>query len=407
MMVFFSIHFRKQALLALFSFFLAGLLVVPQAAYPKQDDDDEISPWYVPVKTVSIITEDDQGLPLKFPSYVYFDKTMDEIYVVGGGRITVYGSDYFPRISLGAGRGVGGAAGVYVAGDGRLFVCQGKSEGKPPRLTILNAAFFPQNEIYVHDIPGAENFTPNRVTVGKNGQIYLLGTNFRGALVLDEKGAFLRWLKPVDKLWSPEAEGQENVLPGEESKADVKEEEKQPEKTEIVEETLREAEMRNLPDMLRPKRTFMTEGVAESDGRGPVQLTDVVCDSKGNIFMLSEETSKVYVYSASEEFLFSFGTKGGSTGKLSRPRGIAVDEDRQSIYVVDYMRHTILVYNFSGRFLFEIGGFGRSPRWFNFPSSLALNRQGNVIVADLFNKRVQVLDVEYEAGVTLFGSGSE
>ena len=136
-------------------------------------------------------------------------------------------------------------------------------------------------------------------------------------------------------------------------------------------------------------------------------MTDVVCGSEGHLYILSEETSKVYVYNAAEEFLFAFGKKGGSSGKMSRPRGLAVDEKRKSIYVVDYMRHTILVYNFAGRFLFEIGGKGSAPRWFNFPTALALNKDGNIIVADLFNQRVQVLDVKYEASMSLFGTGGK
>lgn len=165
----------------------------------------------------------------------------------------------------------------------------------------------------------------------------------------------------------------------------------------------RAAELESLPDFLRPVKKDSAGPIEEVDPRSAVQLADVVCDSQGHIYLLSEETSKVYVYNAAEKFLFSFGQKGGSEGKMSRPRALAVDEKRKSISIVDYMRHTILLYNFAGRFLFEIGGYGRSPRWFNFPTDITLNRQGHLVVADLFNKRVQVLDVQYEAGVGLFG----
>jgi hypothetical protein len=49
----------------------------------------------------------------------------------------------------------------------------------------------------------------------------------------------------------------------------------------------------------------------------------------------------------------------------------------------------------SCKYLTEFGGRGYGPGWFNFPTDLAINKRGQLIVADLFNKRVQVLDVEY------------
>ena len=368
---------------------------------------EEKTPWPVPVKTVAIINEDDQGLPLKFPSAVFFDKTMDEIYVVNGGngRINLYGSDYFPRISLGVGRGVDSPNGIFVAGDGRLFICQGRTAKNPPRLTILNAAFFPLKEILVQQFPEAESFVPNRVYVGRNGNIYVAGIDFRGLMVLDGEGNFLHWLKPKDKIWADQQLDYSKLPQDIAGKGQMEEGATPPagDNAEAPEEEQRETEMTNLPDFLKPKGKEVIEE-EEAKQFGPVQVTDVVCGAEGHIYILSEETSKVYVYNASEEFLFAFGKKGGSSGKMSRPRALAVDEKRKCIYVVDYMRHTILIYNFAGRYLFEIGGKGSSPRWFNFPTALALDGRGNLVVADLFNQRVQVLDVKFEAGVALFGS---
>lgn len=397
----------KQAMLiaAAFVCILSGGLLAASSSVRAEASDG--TPWYAPVKAVAIIREDDQGQALKFPSSVFFDKSMDEIYVVSGGngRINIYGSDYFPKISLGAGRGIDSPNGVYVASDGRLFVCQGRTAKNPPRLSIYNAAFFPLKEIVISDLPEAEEFIPNRVALGKDGKIYLAGLNFRGVMVLNREGEYLHWLKPIDKIWVEETE--ESLDYSMKTRqlflAQERKEQSREKSEEEGQENLQDAEMESLPTFLRPKTKVEEKEKDESGQRGPVQVTDVVCDSDGHIYVLSEETSKVYVYSTTEELLFSFGQKGGSSGKLSRPRGLAVDEKRKCIYVVDYMRHTILIYNFAGRFLFEIGGKGTSPRWFNFPTALALNRDGNLIVADLFNQRVQVLDVQFEAGFSLFG----
>ncbi|MBI5557143.1 MAG: NHL repeat-containing protein [Deltaproteobacteria bacterium] len=329
---------------------------------------------------------------------------MDEIYVVSGGngRINLYGADYFPRISIGAGRGVDAPNGIYVAADGRLYICQGPTAKNPPRLTVLNAAFFPLQEILLQKFPEADSFVPSRVSVGRNGAIYIAGINSRGVMVLDSEGNFSHWLKPQDKIWAEEEKDDYSKLPKESGDgADAPKE-----NGEIAEEDQQETELANLPDFLRPKKKTKLAD-EESKLFGPVQVTDVVCGAEGYVYLLSEETSKVYVYNPAEELLFSFGKKGGSSGKMSRPRGLAVDEKKKCIYVVDYMRHTILVYNFAGRFLFEIGGKGSAPLWFNFPTALALNRQGNMVVADLFNQRVQVLDVRFEAGFSLFGPSNK
>jgi hypothetical protein len=136
----------------------------------------------------------------------------------------------------------------------------------------------------------------------------------------------------------------------------------------------------------------------------PIKITDVTRDSEGNLYILSEETSKVYVYSPSEEFLFSFGEKGGSFGKMSRPKSIVVDEKKRAVYIVDYMRHTILIFDMSGRFMYEFGGLGTGPGWFQYPIALTLTRDGLLAVSDLFNHRVQVLDVQFEYKFPFFNT---
>ncbi|MDY7002244.1 MAG: 6-bladed beta-propeller, partial [Thermodesulfobacteriota bacterium] len=104
---------------------------------------------------------------------------------------------------------------------------------------------------------------------------------------------------------------------------------------------------------------------------------------------------RVYVYDSKENFLFKFGQKGGGSGKLSRPRGMGLDNRNKIIYVVDYMRHSAGAYSMrDGDFLFEFGGKGWRRGWFQFPSDISVDMDGNVLVADTFNNRVQVLGVK-------------
>jgi hypothetical protein len=76
---------------------------------------------------------------------------------------------------------------------------------------------------------------------------------------------------------------------------------------------------------------------------------------------------------------------------------LAIDEEQGLVYVADYMRHTILVYKLAdGEYLFEVGGRGTEPGYFNFPNHMTINKHRQIIVADLFNNRVQVLEMGYE-----------
>jgi DNA-binding beta-propeller fold protein YncE len=118
----------------------------------------------------------------------------------------------------------------------------------------------------------------------------------------------------------------------------------------------------------------------------------VTIDGQGRIYLVSEETGHIYVYDEDRNPLFQFGVKGGSSGKLSRPKAVAVDNRDGRMYVVDYMRHTINVYDREGEYMFEFGGKGWLPGWFSFPTTITVDPTGRVFVADLFNSRVQVFN---------------
>ena len=127
-------------------------------------------------------------------------------------------------------------------------------------------------------------------------------------------------------------------------------------------------------------------------GAVKVAVNDVVVDSNGRVYLLCPDKGRVFVLDSKWDLLFVFGEKGGASGKLSRPNSLTVDETREVIYVVDYMRHSILLYDYAaGDYLFEIGGLGMSPGWFRNPTHVAVDGFGNLIVADYFNHRVQIL----------------
>ena len=312
-----------------------------------------------PVRVVAIIEKDIFGNDLRYPHTVHYDPVMDEIYVLGGSgkhpstTIMIYGPDYFPVAALGKGRGVGLARGVALDADGNLYVTiqpvkrdiqPEKSDMQPeksniePCLKVLNPAFFLVDEVICNDIEEVpDNFWPKVVAVSEQ-HIYLTGEFVKGVLVFDRNYKFIRWLVPMGKSGKREQIGD---------------------------------------DLAHPKAQ---------------RVNDVVVDRNGRIYILCPDLGRIFVLDAEWNFLFAFGVKGGASGKLSQPRSIAVDVDRQVVYVVDYMRHTIVVYNYQdGKLLFEFGGLGDSPGWFQYPNHVAVDRNGHVLVADFFGHKVQVL----------------
>ncbi len=127
----------------------------------------------------------------------------------------------------------------------------------------------------------------------------------------------------------------------------------------------------------------------KEEGR-EVKVNNVTLGKAGQIYLVSEEEGHIYIYDENRKFIFKFGEKGGSSGKLSRPKAIGIDNRTDWMYVVDYMRHTINVYDKEGKFIFEFGGLGWGEGWFQYPIDIDIDNTGRIFVADLFNKRVQV-----------------
>ncbi len=127
----------------------------------------------------------------------------------------------------------------------------------------------------------------------------------------------------------------------------------------------------------------------EEEGK-KVRLNYVHIDMNGRTYLVSEEEGHIYVYDENRKFLFKFGEKGGSSGKLSRPQAVAVDNRNGRMYVADYMRHTVNVYDKEGKYLFEFGGLGWGEGWFQYPKDIAVDSAGRILVADTFNNRIEV-----------------
>lgn len=355
----------------------------------------------LPVRLVALIDRDNQGERIEFPIALHYDRWAAETYLISStGRITIYDQKYFPLASFGKGRGLTAPSGLAVDRRGSIYVCQeGDGNAAKPRLTIFNQAFFVSKEVVFANIPELADFTARKVAVAESGEIYLAGqignAQLGGVVVLNPEGKFLRILvTPENNAWRP--------LPAEAAVDKAAKELKDSGATPAADGA---SEAISIPTGLKPKAKAAKKEEAEDQGRmGAAYIEDLKIDRQGRIYLISREVSHIYVLNAKEEYLFKFGEKGGVAGKLSNPMSLAIDAERRTIYVCDYMRHTISCFDYdTGRYVFEFGGRGLAPLWFNFPNNVEVDQRGQVVVSDLFNRRLQVIDPNMEQRRPLAG----
>ncbi len=78
--------------------------------------------------------------------------------------------------------------------------------------------------------------------------------------------------------------------------------------------------------------------------------TDLVVDSKGDLYILDAGNFQVKKFSSTGEFLFSFGSKGQGPGEFQTPFGMEIDE-QDNIYIADYANNVIHMFDSRGELI--------------------------------------------------------
>lgn len=94
-----------------------------------------------------------------------------------------------------------------------------------------------------------------------------------------------------------------------------------------------------------------------------------------------------------------------SDGELSGPSSLAVTSDG-NLLVSDTQNHRIQAFSLDGRYVAQCGSFGNGPGQFNMPWGLNLDAEGNMFVADWRNDRIQKLSPDGECLAIYGSSGS-
>jgi len=114
----------------------------------------------------------------------------------------------------------------------------------------------------------------------------------------------------------------------------------------------------------------------------------------GRLFVTDSVAGTVQALDLRGRVLWSLGPSAG----FVRPTGIVAARDR--LYVVDTLRHTVVVVSLSGERIGTFGSQGAGAGQFNYPTNIALGRDGRLYVTDAMNFRVQVFEPDGRFVVT-------
>lgn len=123
------------------------------------------------------------------------------------------------------------------------------------------------------------------------------------------------------------------------------------------------------------------------------QLTDIVVDENGKLYVLSSLGLAVTIYDNDNKILTGFGQHGETDLNVSFPTGFAIDSIGR-IWIVDSFQHRLKIYSPSGVFLFQLGVTGDNPGQFHFPIDIMFDSQGRIYVLEKRMNRIQVFELK-------------
>lgn len=151
-------------------------------------------------------------------------------------------------------------------------------------------------------------------------------------------------------------------------------------------------------------------GCVDPDGSGPLQLGDgqfnepwgVAVDEAGQIYVADTWNGRIQVFAPDGAFLRKWGYFNTTQGELGDPmalfgpRGLAVDGDG-NLLVADTGNKRILLFTTTGELVLQAGGGGVTLGRFEEPTAVAVDgRDGSIFVADAWNQRIQKLDASLQ-----------
>jgi len=97
-----------------------------------------------------------------------------------------------------------------------------------------------------------------------------------------------------------------------------------------------------------------------------------------------------------------FGSEGNGNGQFNNLREVTTDLNG-NIVVCDRNNHRVQIFDSNGKFISKFGTNGNGSGQFDHPVGITINSKGNIIVCDQNNNRIQIFDSEGKF-ISKFGS---
>ena len=117
--------------------------------------------------------------------------------------------------------------------------------------------------------------------------------------------------------------------------------------------------------------------------------TDVAIDAKGFIYVSEYHgNDRITKWSPAYEFIEAFGVEPIEGRRLSRPAGLAIDEE-QTLWVADACNHRVIRFSLTGEVLLTFGGYGQGPGRLRYPYDIDVSPEGTILVCEYGGDRIQ------------------
>ena len=142
-----------------------------------------------------------------------------------------------------------------------------------------------------------------------------------------------------------------------------------------------------------PSGELKTSFGSSGTGNGQfIAARDLAIDSSGNIWVVDSgvlsTVDRVQKFNSSGTYLSQFGKEGTGNGEFISPEAIAIDSEG-NILVADTGNHRYQEFNSAGEFVRKVGSEGTGNGQFKSPRGIAVDSEGRVWVADSGNARLQ------------------
>lgn len=144
-----------------------------------------------------------------------------------------------------------------------------------------------------------------------------------------------------------------------------------------------------------PLKYSHTIGLLALTGRGFSNPMNAAVTDDGIIYVANRSNStqalqgamRITVCNVQGDYLGEFGKYGMEDGAFVWPTSIDVDS-QGNIYLADEHRHDVQIWDKHHNFVRKWGGFGNGDTQMNRPAGLAIDSQDTVLVTDALNNRV-------------------